>query len=141
MHSVRTLILHIFALFFFFNAHLCGPVSTFVQTLPIIYNVITLPEFAKKSEYSFECVAADITNSIFSSITKSEASLFECDQFINEMWRDSTLTLFQVQISFAVFPDSKVDSGKKKVFHTLTVVMSPREKYVLLWEFIEVISR
>ncbi|XP_076162108.1 syntaxin-binding protein tomosyn isoform X9 [Ptiloglossa arizonensis] len=36
----------------------------------------------------------------------------------------------QVQISFAVFPDSKVDSGKDKVFHILTVVLSPREKYI-----------
>ncbi|XP_076162105.1 syntaxin-binding protein tomosyn isoform X6 [Ptiloglossa arizonensis] len=35
-----------------------------------------------------------------------------------------------VQISFAVFPDSKVDSGKDKVFHILTVVLSPREKYI-----------
>ncbi|XP_076162107.1 syntaxin-binding protein tomosyn isoform X8 [Ptiloglossa arizonensis] len=39
-------------------------------------------------------------------------------------------TLKQVQISFAVFPDSKVDSGKDKVFHILTVVLSPREKYI-----------
>lgn len=45
------------------------------------------------------------------------------------IWRDSTLTLFQVQINFAVFPDSKLDSGKNKVFHILAVVLSPREKY------------
>jgi len=30
--------------------------------------------------------------------------------------RISALTLFQVQISFAVFPDSKLDSGKKQGF-------------------------
>lgn len=52
------------------------------------------------------------------------------------IWKDSTLTLFQVQISFAVFPDSKLDSGKKKVFHILAIVLQPREKYTPWYQYL-----
>jgi len=54
--------------------------------------------------------------------------------FTLRIWRDSTLTLFQVQINFAVFPDSKVDSGKKnKVFHILAVVLITERKVHTSW--------
>lgn len=57
------------------------------------------------------------------------------------MSRDSTLTLFQVQISFAVFPDSKVDSGKKKGFSYFDSCFDHREKSYMCCELSHSVPR
>lgn len=75
-------------------------------------------------------ISAGSNSTLFVPATSLSSTLYTAMR----IWKDSTLTLFQVQISFAVFPDSKLDSGKNKVFHILAVVLQPREKYTLWYQ-------